>query len=243
MKKGFKAVIIPDAHINDRGYAKPYAVVKRFIADWKPDKVYLLGDFADCCSLSHWNLKKKRKCENKRHKKEIEVLKKELDFLQTHSKEVIWLEGNHENWVEQYLDRNPESEGFLEYTEALKLKDRGIKWVPHNKLLKVGKLYMTHGRYVCKYHAAKHADKIGGNVVYGHTHVRQTHGASRELVTEYAAWGLGCLCDKKPDYLRGKVGNWMHQFAILFVASTGDFNLYPVDIIHNRFYWGNKRYE
>ena len=241
--RGFKAVILPDVHINDRGYNKVYDVVKRFIAEYKPDKVYLLGDFADASTLSHWNLQKRRACEGRRHRKEIEVLSKELDFLQRHSKEVIWLEGNHENWVEQYIDKNPESEGLLEYPELLDLEKRGIQWVPYNKLLKVGKLYMTHGRYASKYHAAKHADTIGSNIVYCHTHMPQTYGCNKETTTPYMAYCLGCLCGKSPSYLRGKQGNWIHGFATLYVADNGEFNLYPINIISGRFYYNERRWD
>ena len=64
--------------------------------------------------------------EGLRHKNEIKNIAKVLDYLQKYSKNVVWIEGNHENWVEQYLDKNPELEGLVEYTELLDLK-RGEK--------------------------------------------------------------------------------------------------------------------
>ena len=54
--KGIKAIILPDVHIDHKGYDKVYLPVRKFIKDFKPDTIYLLGDFADCSSLSNWDL-------------------------------------------------------------------------------------------------------------------------------------------------------------------------------------------
>lgn len=187
-------------------------------------------------------MQKRRKMEGLRHKAEIDNIAKVLDLLQKHSKKIVWLEGNHENWVEQYLDKNPELEGLIEYQELLDLKDRGIKWVKLNHLHKVGHLYLTHGMYINQYHAKKHLDVLGCNVVYGHTHKSQMHSKNMVMLKTYKAWGLGCLCGKKPDYLRGKIGNWDTGFAVLYVATNGEFNLFPIDIIRNRFYFNGRSY-
>ncbi len=242
-KKGFKAVILPDVHIGDKGYDSVYDSVKKFLKEFKPDKTYLLGDFAECASLSHWEMDSKRKMEGKRHFNEINTLKRELDFIQKYSKEVIWFEGNHENWVEQYIDNHPEVEGLVEYPVLLDLKKRGIEWVKHNDLYRIGQLYMAHGMWIGEHHAKLHLSKLGCNIVYGHTHRSQVYGINMVMQKTLKAWGLGCLCNKKPSYLRGKAGSWDHQFAVLYVASNGEFNLYPIDIINNRFYFNGKSYE
>lgn len=233
---------MPDVHLNDKGYAPVYEVVKNFIKDFKPDIAYLLGDFADCCSLSHWNLQKRRKVEGKRHLREIEVIDKELKFLEKYCKKIVWIEGNHENWVEQYIDKNPELEGLLEYPKLLNLKKRGIKWVPWNTLHKVGHLYLTHGMYINEYHTKKHLDILGCSVCYCHTHKSQTHTKNIIMQKTQKAWCLSCLCSKKAEYLKGKTGNWDEGFAVLYVASNGEFSLYPIDIINNRFYFNGKSY-
>jgi|10_taG_2_1085330.scaffolds.fasta_scaffold10283_2 hypothetical protein len=237
-------IILPDVHLDDKGYAPVYGVVKKFIKDFKPDIIYLLGDYADCSALSHWSLAKakRRKIEGKRHKTEIDIIKKELDYLQKYSKNIVWLEGNHENWVEQYLDINAEMEGLAEYPVLLNLKDRNIKWIPQGKLHKVGKLYMFHGKYVNTYHAKKHMEKFGCSIVYAHGHNSQTYTNNQVMQPTHKAWGLGCLCNKKPDYLKGIEGSWNHEFATQYIASNGDFNLYPVDIVNNRFFYNGKQY-
>ncbi len=241
--RGTKNIILTCVHLDDKGHSRVYGVVKKFIKDFQPDVVYLDGDFADCCSLSHWNLQKRRKMEGLRHKREISLIDKELVFLEKHCGKIVWLEGNHCNWVSQYLDKNPELEGLIEYQELLHLKERGIEWVPFNELLKVGRLRLTHGYYTNEHHAKKHLNELGCNVVYGHTHKGQS--ATKNMITQkpIKAWGLGCLCNKKPSYLKGKRGGWNHEFAVLYVATNGEFNLYPIDIINNRFYFNGKSYK
>ena len=238
---GLKAIVLPDVHINDQGYAPCYEPVKKFIKQFKPDETILLGDFADCVSLSHWNLKKRRKVEGKRHSKEIEVLDKELRYLEKYSKKIVWMEGNHENWLEQYLDQHPESEGSLEYT--IRLKDRKFKWIPQGQTYKLGKLYFIHGEYITMHHAKKHLMEYGCNLCYGHTHTFQTHTYSMRKQDPYVAYGLGCLCDHKPAYLKGRKGAWINQFAVVYVADNGQFQVYPINIINDAFYFEKKRYQ
>jgi|TARA_B100001971_G_scaffold193962_1_gene199516 hypothetical protein len=180
--------------------------------------------------------------EGKRHGNEIAMIAKELDFLQKYSGKVVWFEGNHENWVERYVDTHPEVEGLIEYEPLLGLKKRKIEWIKFNELYRVGSLYLTHGMYVGEHHAKLHLTKLGCNVVYCHTHRSQVYGINMVMQNSLKAWGLGCLCDKKPSYLRNKAGSWDHQFAVLYMATNGEFNLYPIDIINHRFYFNGKSY-
>jgi len=240
---GYKCVILPDVHLDDRGYSKAYGVAKKFIKDFKPDKIILLGDFMNCSALSHWDKSKRRKIEGKRYDDELKVADKEIKFLESYSKKVIWLEGNHEKWVQLYLDYNPELEGLLEIPIRLELKSRGIKWIPYNKIHKEGKLRMIHGAYANKYHANKHWKAYGCNLIYGHTHLPQEFCHNAAIPKPMSVEGLGCLCDFYPSYLKGKQGNWINQFGILYVAKNGEYNLYKPKIIRNRFYWGGKTYQ
>lgn len=89
-----KVIILPDVHLTE-DCPKDYLPVKKFIKQFKPDEVILLGDFMDVSSLSAWDYDKKRLMEGKRFKKELNRANKELDFLQQHSKKITYLAGNH----------------------------------------------------------------------------------------------------------------------------------------------------
>jgi len=237
-----KIIVVPDVHLTT-DVPKEYEIVKRFIEDQKPDEVILLGDFMDCSSLSHWNESKARVMEGKRWKEECKVANKELDFLQQHTKKVTYIEGNHCQWVEQYVDKHPEMEGLIEIPKMLKLKKRDIEWVKMNDLYRVGSLYFTHGCYTGKYHAQKHLQNFGCNLVYGHTHNYQVSMENRAMQDVFVAYGLGCLCGHKPEYMKNKPANWIAQFGVVYVNTDGDFNVYPVNIVNDKFTFEGKQYE
>jgi len=237
-----KIIVVPDVHMTTE-VPKEYELVKRFIKEQKPDEVILLGDFMDCSSLSHWNESKARSMEGKRWNKEVKLANDELDFLQKHTKKVTYIEGNHENWVEQYIDKHPEMEGLIEIPKKLKLAKRGIAWYKYNTLYKVENLYFTHGCYTGKYHANKHLQSFGCNIVYGHAHNTQTAMQNMKMQEVHMSYGLGCLCDHEPEYMHGRPANWINQFAVAYINKAGDFNLYPINIIKNKFMFEGKEYE
>jgi len=237
-------IVVPDVHLTEDELPKPYQLVKKLIAHVRPDQIILAGDFMHCEALSHWIYDKKKLCENKRYLKEIAVANKELDFMQKHCKDVVYLEGNHEQWVTFYIEYKPEVEGLMELPVLLKLKQRGIRWVPINKLFKVGKMYVVHGVFYNKYHAQKHLTSYGCSIAYGHTHTAQTAQMNMKMQDPIMAYGLGCLCDHEPDYRRGKPSNWIDQFAVIYLnEKCGNFNLYPVNITKDQFIWNGKVYK
>lgn len=234
-------ILIFDVHLNN-SYAKPYQLVKNFIKENKPDFIILGGDYLDCSSLSHWLETNRREMEGLRYRKEIDFAAKELDYLQTYCNDITYLIGNHEDWIEQFINKNPQVEGWFELKVALNLLERNIKLIPLNELYKIGKLFVTHGFYTNMFSTKKHLLTLGCNICYGHTHVSQVYMCNMKMQAPLKAWSIGCLCDFAPSYLKGKPANWINQFAILYVSSTGLFNLYPIDIIHNSFIWNNKKY-
>lgn len=242
MKNGYSAVVIADVHIDKDGHDPVYDVVKRYIKRTKPDRVIIAGDYVECHPLSHWQVSKKCRIEVAGHRLELDAVEKELDFLQQYSGEVVWLEGNHENWVLQYLENHPEMEGLIEYDVTLELEERGIRWVPMNEIYWLGKLGVTHGMYLGNNHAKKHLDALGCNIMYGHTHRSDMHTMNMIHQPTMKAWGLACLCHKKPHFMKGKPAKWDNGFAQVYVADNGEFNVYPIDVINNRFYFNGKSY-
>jgi predicted phosphodiesterase len=236
-------IVIPDAHLTDKT-PEDYKAIKGFIKEFKPHTILILGDFMDVEALSAWDYDKKRIMEGRRYLKEVACANIELDFLQKHSKEVIYLEGNHEDRVNRYLDKNPEMEGLIEIPLQLDLAGRGIKWVKMNDLFPLGHMYFTHGLYTNDHHAKKHLLSLGCNICYGHTHKAQMYMQNMAMQRPHMAYALGTLGDKNPDYMRNKPSNWINQFAVYYWNTiTGNFNLYPVNVIDNKFIWEGKEYK
>jgi predicted phosphodiesterase len=237
-----KIIIIQDAHI-DVHIPKAYEVVKKFIKAEQPDEIILLGDFMDVSSLSAWDYDKKRLMEGRRFQKEVELANKELDFLQANSKKVTYLEGNHEDRIERYLDKNPEMEGMMELPVVLDLVKRDIKFIKYNTLYKVGHLYFTHGFYTNINYTKKTLDSYGCNIVVGHLHKPQTSFNTSKMTESRMCWGLGCLQGHEPDYLKGRPSNWNNGFAVAYVKDDGKFSMYPVNMSPTgSFIWNGKEY-
>ena len=236
-------LILPDVHLTTE-VSKPYQVVKQFIQKNKFDKTIILGDFMDVSSLSYYDLSKRGKIEGQRYEKEVEIAKQEIDFLQKYNNDIVWLEGNHEFRVRAYCDDNPELKGLLEIPKLLELKKRGIKWIPLNEPYTIGKLNFIHGVYYNKYHSQKHLIEYGDNICYGHTHRPQiTYSNQKFAKRPYGSFGLGCLGDTAPEYKKNAPTSWVNQFAICYMNGGGIFNLYPVNIINDKFIWNGKEYK
>jgi len=235
-----KLLILPDVHL-DTTLPKPYKLIKKFLRKNKFDEIILLGDFMDCSALSHWIKDKRKLLEGKRHKKELELVDKELNCLASKTKKLVYIEGNHEDWINQYVEKYPEMEGLVEIVENTTAK---FKWIQMNKLYKKGHLYFTHGMYANKYHSNKHLINLGCNIVYGHVHRTQSDMMNMKMQKPIMGWALGCLCDKEPFYMRKKPANWINGFGIIYVnTENGNFNMYPINIINNRFIWNGKEYK
>jgi len=239
-----KVLILPDVHLTQKGYAKPYELVKKFMKSYKPHKTVLLGDFMDCEAISHWNENKRLTMEGIRWEKELEVANRELDYIQEYSGHVIYLEGNHEDWTGVYTEKNPGMGGFVDIPKNLNIFKRGMEWVKYGDLYEIGKMIFVHGLYISIYHAKKHLLAIGDHVCYGHAHNAQTHQLNMRRQDPYMAYGLGCLCDHAPAYMKNKHANWMNQFAIMeWNTKMGNFNLTPINITDNQFIYGGKQYK
>lgn len=146
---------------------------------------------------------------------------------------IVYLEGNHEDRLPRWLKNNaPNLIGTIDMPTKLRLKERGIEWVPADPksgdpVYRMGGLMAIHGHqdmqgWGSKYHANKMADTHGDpgkTLIYFHTHKHQvmdrphSRGVCRAI-------GLGCLRDLRPSWKSGKTDGWIHQWAIAHVSET-----------------------
>lgn len=242
-------VALYDAHLRTSldEATKAYHLARRFVKDIKPDEIVIGGDMSEIASLSGWARNKRLSMEGKRYVDEVALLNSELDYYQKHAKSVVYLEGNHEQWVSQYIDENPAMEGILNLPKALSLKDRGIKWYPYThkgKLYRRGKLHYIHGYYWPDHHAKKHLTTFGVNLLYGHVHRSQKYVLNMQMQPPLQAWSIGCLCDQNPDFRRGQPSGWTNGFAVIQTdMATGDFSVQEVVIDRDRFIYDGKVYK
>ena len=245
-------LVLPDVHLeaDDNKVSREYKAVRKFAKQQQFDEIVLLGDFMNVTALSHWaaDKRQRRKMENQRWLEECHAANRELNYLQRCSPSVVYLGGNHESWVDQYVDKYPEMEGVVEIPNMLRLKQRGIPWLPDlykledkSKIFHLGHLKLIHGDYIGTHHAKKHLKEYGCNIMYGHTHRRQTHSLDAYFQRPHHAYGIGCLCFDDYSYLNGKPSNWDKEFATVEYSTTsGLFQVNVYDIIDGKFFYGGK---
>jgi len=242
--------------IHYENYSKP--AVKIFIdfaKDFQPDIFGFGGDQLDLDIVSHWNKDKQRKNEGGRLNNVYNGFNREIldpieKILPKHCRK-IWVDGNHEDFIEQHLDIDPKFEGLVEPKKCLKLIERGWEILPyglredHKTVTWIGKhLGLTHGWFTNRYHAAKTADRTNKSIVYFHDHTFQTY-IKESIIDDDAFCGgfaIGCLCNKKPSYGKGRPNRWVNGFCYGYLHTDSSFNLYPVLIIHGRTVINGKLY-
>jgi hypothetical protein len=208
----------------------------------KPDYFVLGGDNMNMDAVDHWLQDKgdRRHLEGKRLKQEYtdfqtKILDRVEKRLPSHCRKIFML-GNHEEWLEKYIDRMPELEGFAEIPKNLKLDNWEI--YEYGKTAKIGKLYFHHGQYTVKYAAAKTVDTFNRNIVFGHGHTYQVHTHISPIDDEaHIAVEMPCACEMNPDYMRNRPNTWVNGFGIFYMQDNGNFNLYPVVAIRGHFIW------
>ena len=238
MKKTIKTgVFITDTHWVAAEEMHPaYRLVKRFIRAFKPDVLIHGGDLSDWEFLAKFNKEKLRLLADKTYRKEYDLIQRELDFYQKYCKGVHILLGNHDMRVYDAIDCFPSLEGLVEFENQLDLGDIKI-YSQLEQPIKFGKLGVLHGWYHTKHHTDKHLEEYSGNLLYGHMH---KHQLSAKILygqggLEIEAQSIACLCDKQPDWYKGRPSHWQHQFAVIYWFANGDFQVFPINIIRNRF--------
>lgn len=183
---------IGDAHITNDQNLDRFKTLSKFIVDNKPDNIVIMGDFLSLNSLSAWDVDKRRVMEGQRYSKEIDAGNQALDYMfegvleynsrmtmQKHRKykpNIYYLEGNHEDRLNRYFDKNPVFEGAVSIEKDLYLSDRNILFVPYSVLKEVDGVNYVHiphngfkaisGAHILY----KVANLYACNVVFGHTH-------------------------------------------------------------------------
>ncbi len=229
--KQTKIVVIPDCHIPFED--KKAINVALQIAKWyKPDQIIILGDFLDCGPVSHWNKQNLRARQTMNMADDFAVANKYLDQIQKICKNVVYIRGNHEKWLDDAMDESPELAGLLDLDVNLHFKERKIKDVPFNGVYSLGHVSFTHGLYTTTNHALKHVQNFGRSIVYGHLHDVQLaiRVSPIDVEDKHMGLSLGCLAAINPRFMRNRPNNWQHCVGVGMIRKDGNFNIDPVII-------------
>lgn len=164
----------------------------------------------------------------------------------------IWLEGNHDHFVDQLIAEQPELKGSLERPLLLDIEARGWKYFACGTRFRLGKLSIIHGEQLSgvgnqnsAFHAKKATDIYAGSVLYGHTHSPQSY--TRVLPYDVTQkWQATCspiLGAVNPTYLRNSQSSWTNGFTVVETQTNGNFNVYSIVVVNGRFSFAGKLYD
>ena len=236
-KNGYeRAIYLGDPHIPFHN-EKALEIVFSFIKDFKPHKVFVLGDWIDFYDLSSFDRDPDRKFS----------LQKELDLGRGYLEELadltpkatrVFMQGNHEDRLRRWLWRNPDVSSLrgLDLDELLGLADLGYESYEYHQVYNYGTgLLVKHGDLVRKhsaYTAKAELENDGISGISGHTHRLGTH-FKRDHSGQTVWYEAGCLCDLEPHY--NVRPNWQTGYAYSYKERQGSqFHITLVPIIKNK---------
>jgi hypothetical protein len=228
--------------------AKAWSAVLKFAQDFKPHTWILGGDMLDCGMVSHHNHGKPGATEGM--KLIADATDGRAAFITPVERimgngTLVYLVGNHEDWLTDLTDYMPTLEGLIDLKTLLKLEQWTI--VPQGGAYHLGKLTFIHGDTVKGgEHVAKNAVvNYERNIRFGHHHTFQTYTKNSALDYKNAKTGVAvpCLCTKSPKYNEGAPNRWMQGFLYGYVRNGGYYSDYVVTIVDGQCVVNGKLYK
>jgi len=241
-----KIVGLPDIHIPFNINLRP---IFKFISDFKPDVIVLMGDVHDWTPAAEWignqslslTIQTIKKCYEELHR----VLLDPLREITKGKTQIKYLKGNHEYWLERAMALNANGIGYWGLEENIDTARYNLHIVPVNVPYRpCTNLIYIHGVYTNEYHAKKTVQAYHTSVLYGHTHDVQSHTVVSPIdVTHfYKGASTGCLCNLNPTYMKNKPNKWVHGFNFCYInEKTEAFHDTQVYIVNGGF-WANGKY-
>lgn len=243
-----KILLFPDAHNTQNSNLSRYVGAGKVIEIERPDAIIIMGDWTAYNSISHWDMEKRLTMEGRRYASEIEVSNTALDLIEQpiyqlqqyqrdrkirmYNPRKIFIEGNHEYWVQKYLEQNPSLEGQIGVAKDLHLEERGWEVVPYKDFIEIEEVLFTHvvingaqqpisGSDICQV-ASRYVSK---STVFAHCHRFETKNYNR-FGARNTIQILTCGCFFDPDGERDIIGtNSWGGLIMLDIYKPGRFEI------------------
>ncbi len=227
--------------------------VMEFAADYKPQALVLPGDQLNCGPISHWLKGKPRLVAGFNLRKEMDELDrlilKPFDKIMPKDGIKIWHNGNHEVWIQDFIDQNPGTEGLLEPEQYLKLEERGYKIYEQGEVSSLGKLNFVHGDVVLRSgnlaNPARMLERYRRNMRAGHLHtlsaaVDHTAVDARDFHTNII---VPSLSTRNPSFIKNNPNCFINGFLHGIVYPDGSFFDHVIIINKGKFEYAGKIYD
>jgi Icc-related predicted phosphoesterase len=248
MSKVKRYLILADLHYPF--YDLPaWKAVLSYAKENRVDGVVLLGDFLDNQNVSHHTKDKPRLRKRGGYKEDLDGFVKDiLDPLEERLPRgclKVMLFGNHERFLEDLLDEQPELEGAIGIAENLHAKERGWKVIPVGGHYKLNNVVLMHGDQVGSGMnvAQKMVNETCRISLMGHVH--RFSGFTKIGVEARDKWvgiTLPCLSTLAPEYAKGKHNAFIHGFGIVESWGKHKVNIYVPIITKGQFSFNGRIY-
>jgi hypothetical protein len=251
------ALVFGDTHVPFQDEAC-LRVIKKLIADVRPEKLIHIGDLIDCWQISTFDKNPIRREALQDSVDAGAKLLKELYMISPNTKR-YYLEGNHEFRLTKTIERTKEAQREV---MGLRLAQKSLNWtallaeadvtpdmwefVPMRGQAKrriFPKLIVKHGNIVRKWSGATARgewERYGMSGISGHTH-RLGMFYHSDFNGAHGWAETGCTCDLNPEWTEDP--DWQHGCVIVtFRKDFQYFHFEPVYIQEGRAIWRDKRY-
>lgn len=206
-----------------------------FLAYFKPDKIFLIGDLLDCYSLSFFD---KDPTRLGRFQDELDIANNVLNELYRLCPDIEFWEGNHEARLTRHLKKNPQLYGLrcLEWESLLFLKERKIKFHSYaDPPFGFHNFRIHHGNIVRKWSgftAKGNQEKYGGCGITGHSH-RGGQFIKRNMAGWDGWWDNMCMCRLDPEWK--DFPDWLQGWSVAYFTRKDLFHLEQIPVIDHKF--------
>lgn len=218
----------------------------------KPDFHINIGDLINCGAVSSHNTNNLIMRVKNPIDQDFDYAAYYWDALRKASPkaDLIWIEGNHEDMVRRYNERQPETRKIVDIQEQLRVKERGITYVPYltqrNNPFVLGGMRFIHGWFTNKYHAAKTVEVMGKHVCYGHSHDVQSFTKQEPGSLAPRAHCVGHLSNERSAamFYQRTPNNWSKAFGVFqYDPDERYFAVEVKDLGNYRFSWAGKMWK
>lgn len=208
----------------------------------QPSTVILGGDALDCGPITHHRSGRHgRATEGLRLLGDMQLLREmvlqPLEALASRPR-LIYMIGNHEHWIDMWVDEHPEVEGLVGLDVGLQLSAHGWEVIPQGGTFALGKLHFLHGDTLRTANPAKYGvETFERSLRFGHFHRQSgwTKTSALDVEDVRTAIGVPGLCRRDPSYGRSAPNSHSLGFLVgTHEPATGYFWDTVVPLVRGR---------